>query len=240
MSLSGYEDYDDDDAYDAYDDDLYDDDAEGTLDLSNKIEFRGASNDPTFGYLIALALAVGLTALPPDQRDLRYTILWMVPAGFGVLAWLLGRSARISEEIPENLAWGVAFALIIATPLLAVGGSTLTATVNRLFFGMSWGTLLAYVVFVMPLAETLFFRGLLQQERPFWIVGLMSTLWSAVLFLPILDIGTYPAIATVIVLAFLMMNMIYSYVKQRNSLAAAWLCQIVVNLVLIFVPYANS
>ena len=239
MSVPEHDDYDDDDLYDEYDDDLYEDE-DATLTFPGRIEFRGASSDPTFGYLIALALAVGLTALPPDQRDLRYTILWMVPAGFGVLAWLLGRGARIGEETPENLAWGVAFALIIATPLLAVGGSTLTATVNRLFAGMSWGTLLAYLVFVMPLAETLFFRGLLQQERAFWLVGLMSTLWSALLFLPNLDVGTFPAIGTVVALAFLMMNMIYSYVKQRNGLAAAWLCQIVVNLVLVFVPFANT
>lgn len=239
MSLPGYEDHDDDDEYDAYDDDLYEEIDEAG-ESSVRVSYRGATSDPTFGYMIALALAVGLTALPPDQRDLRYTILWMVPAAFGVLAWLLGRSARVGEEIPENLAWGVAFALIVATPLLAVGGSTLTATVDRLFNGMSWGTLLAYLVFVMPLSETLFFRGVLQEERPFWIVGLMSTLWSALLFLPNLDVATYPAIATVIVLAFLMINMIYSYVRQRNGLAAAWLCQIAVNLVLIFMPFASS
>jgi hypothetical protein len=30
--------------------------------------------------------------------------------------------------------------------------------------------------------------------------------------------------------------MIYSYVRQRNGLAAAWLCQIVVNVVVLFLP----
>lgn len=227
--------------YDDYDD--YNDDDDGAYEAEatpGRIVYRGASSDPTFGYLIALALAVGLTALPPDQRDLRYTILWMIPAGFGVLAWLLGKSARINEETPENLAWGVAFALIIATPLLAIGGSTLTATVNRLFNGMSSGTLLAYLVFAMPLSETLFFRGLLQQERPFWIIGLMSSLWSVLLFFPNLNVAAFPAIAIVIALAFVMMNTIYSYVNQRNGLAAAWLSQIVVNLVLFFVPYVSS
>jgi hypothetical protein len=203
------------------------------------ISYRGASSDPTFGYLIALALAVGLAALPPEQRDLRYTILWLIPAGFGVLAWLLGNSARISEESPENLAWGVAFALIIATPLLAIGGSTLVAAVRVMFQGMSQGTLLAYLVFVMPTAETLFFRGVLQQERAFWIVGLMGSLWGAAVFLPTFDIARFPFIAVVIVLALAMMNMTYSYVRQRNGLAAAWLCQIIINLVLIFVPYVQ-
>ena len=50
-----------------------------TLRPARPVGYRGASSDPTFGYLIALALAVGLTALPPEQRDLRYTIIWLVP-----------------------------------------------------------------------------------------------------------------------------------------------------------------
>jgi hypothetical protein len=203
------------------------------------LAYRSASSDPTFGYLVALALAVGLTALPGDQFELRYTLVWGVMAGFGVLSWLLGNSARITQETPENLAWGVVFGLIIATPLLAVGGSLLNTTVSLLFGGMSAGTLLAYLVFVMPLAETLFFRGLLQQTRAFWIVGLLSSLWGAVVFFPRLDIASYPAIVGIIALALVMMNITYSYVKERNGLAAAWLCQIVVNLVLLFFPFVS-
>lgn len=201
---------------------------------------RGNSSDPTFGYLIGLALAVGLMALPDDQRDLRYSILWMVIAGFGVLAWLFSnRIPHIGQETPENASWGLVFGLIIAVPLLAVGGNTLTTTVNLLFMGMSWGTLLAYLVFVMPLAETLFFRGLLQEDYPFWVVGLLSSLWGGVFFFPLLDVGAYPAVIALLALALLMMNIIYSYVRQRNGLAAAWICQIIVNLVLIFIPYIS-
>ncbi len=203
------------------------------------LAYRSASSDPTFGYLVALALAVGLTALQADQFELRYTLIWGVMAGLGVLSWLLGNSARISQETPENLAWGVVFGLIIATPLLTVGGSLLNTTVTLLFGGMSPGTLLTYLVFVMPLAETLFFRGLMQQTRPFWLVGLLSSIWGAVVFFPRLDIGTYPAIVGIIALALVMMNLTYGYVKQRNGLAAAWLCQIVVNLVLLFFPFVS-
>lgn len=201
---------------------------------------RGSSGDPTFGYLVALALAVGLMALPGEERDLRYTILWMVIGGFGVLAWLFSsRISHIQQESPENISWGAVFGLIIAVPLLAVGGNALVTTVHLLFTGMSWGTLLAYLVFVMPMAETLFFRGLLQEDYPFWVVGLMSSLWSGLFFFPLLDIGAYPAVIALLALALLMMNMIYSYVRRRNGLAAAWVCQLVVNLVLIFIPYIS-
>jgi hypothetical protein len=200
------------------------------------VAYRGATSDPTFGYLIAVALAVGLMPLIPDNSDLRYTLLWMVMAGFGVLAWLLGNSARISTETPENLGWGLIFGLIIAVPLLIVGGTTLKQTDERLFADMSLGTVLAFVVFIMPLAETLFFRGVMQQARRFWLVGILSSIWSVLLFFPMLNVGRFPAVAVMIGTALVMMNLIYSYVRQRNGLAAAWLCQIVTSVVLLFLP----
>jgi hypothetical protein len=204
--------------------------------MRRPVAYRGSTSDPVFGYLIAIALSVGLTPLITDNADLRYAILWMVMAGFGVLSWLLGSSARIGQEAPENLTWGVAFGLIIAVPLLIVGGSLLGETVARLFPDMGIGSVLAFLVFVMPLAETLFFRGVLQETRSFWVVGLLSTVWSVLVFFPLLDVGQYPAVAAVIGTALVMMNIIYSYVRQRNGLAAAWISQIVVNLVLLFLP----
>lgn len=208
-------------------------------DFSMGPAYRSAGSDPMFGYLIGLALAVGLTALPAEQFDLRYTLLWTVLAGFGVLGWLLGTSARVGHETPENLAWGIVFGLIIATPLLAVGGSVLSTTVTLLFGGMSAGTMLAYLIFVMPLAETLFFRAVMQEARPFWLVALLSSVWGAVLFFPRLDVQRFPAVVGLIALALVMMSMTYGYVRQRNGLAAAWLCQIVVNLVLLFFPFIS-
>lgn len=200
------------------------------------VNYRGATNDPVFGYLIALALSVGLVPLIPTDPALRYTLIWGVMAGFGVLAWLLGKSARIWTETPENLGWGVIFGLIIGVPFLMVGGSTLQQTAERFFLNMTPGEALAFLVFVMPLAETLFFRGVLQEQRAFWMVGLLSSLWSALVFLPMLDVRRFPAVTLIIGTALIMMNVIYSYVRQRNGLTAAWLCQIVVNLVLLFLP----
>ena len=168
---------------------------------------------------------------------LRFTLLWMALAGYGVLAWLLTDLDRIERETTENLAWGLAFALILAGPLLAFGGNTLGVISLRLFGDMRVGPVLALLVFAMPLAETLFFRGVLQQRYAFWLTGLMASLWSLLLYLPLLEIMRFPAIALIVALALLMMNLLYSYVRQRNGLAAAWFCQIGVNLVLLFLPY---
>lgn len=197
---------------------------------------RSTANDPLFGYLIALALCVGLMPVIPSDPALRYSLLWGLIAGFGVVAWLLGTSARIGLDTIENLSWGVIFGLIIGVPFLIVGGSTLRQTTQTLFRGMTTGEVLAYLVFVMPLAETLFFRGVLQESRSFVVVGVMSSIWAGLVFFPMLDVRRFPAVAVIIGVALVVMNVIYSYIRQRNGLAAAWLCQIAINLVLLFVP----
>jgi hypothetical protein len=205
----------------------------------------GARSDPTFGYLVGMALSIGLTPILPYNADLRLVVAWSVLAGIGVLTWLVGDTERIADEAPENLIWGVVFGLILAAPLLLVGGGALTTTVERLFRtgiegeirALSAGAVLTLVVFVMPLAETLFFRGLMQRGRPFWIVGILGSLWSMALFFPMIEVARFPAIALIIGTALTLMNLIYGYVRARNGLAAAWLCQITINLLLLFVPY---
>lgn len=208
--------------------------------LDRSLRYRSASGDQAFGYLIGLAVSIGLTPLIPDAVDLRYTLAWAVLALFGVMAWLLGSGEWIDQETPDNLLWGVIFGLIISIPLLLVGGGTLGATVDRLFVNITQGALLAYMIFVMPLAETLFFRGLLQQTYNLWITGLLSTIWSILLFFPLLDLINFPAVALVIGVALLMVNVMYSYVRGRNGLAAAWICQIVASFVLFFLPFIGA
>ena len=231
----------DPDAEESGDSDLHDAEAEATADLTAEPPDppgeSGRRDDSLFAYLLALALSIGLISLPGGQHDLRFTLLWMALAGYGVLAWLLTDLDRIGRESPENLAWGLTFALILAGPLLAFGGNTLGVISQRLFGDLRSGPVLALLVFVMPLAETLFFRGVLQQRYAFWLTGLMASLWSFLLYLPLLEIMRFPAIALIVALALLMMNLLYSYVRQRNGLAAAWFCQIGVNLVLLFLPY---
>ncbi len=210
--------------------------------------YRASGNDATFGYLIAIALAIGLTPLLPASADMRYTIIWALMAGFGVLAWLLGGMTRIEQEAPEDLAWGVIFGLIIGAPLLLIGGSVLATSVGLLFrtsidgsiLPMPPGVVLAYVIFAMPLAETLFFRGVLQETRPFWLVAALGTGWSLALFAPMLDIANYPGVGILVGVALVLMNVMYSYVRDRNGLAASWLCQITVNIVLLFIPYLSG
>jgi hypothetical protein len=203
--------------------------------------FRSTSGDPSFGFVLAVAISIGLAPLVgTGDPSMRYTISWGVLAAFGVLAWLLGNLDGVTEEQPDNLMWGVVFGLLIGVPVMLFGGGLLGGAARRLFVNMTPGEVLAFLVFVMPLAETLFFRGILHGSRPFWMVALRSAFWSFILYLPLLDIAQFPLVALVVCLMLVLLNIMYGYVRERNGLAAAWLCQIVANVVVIFLPFVTG
>lgn len=198
--------------------------------------YRGATNDPIFGLLLAVAVSVGLMPLiGTGGADVRYTLTWGMLALFGVLAWLFGDedAERIGQERPDNVIWGVVFGLVLGVPLLLFGGETLTDMSRAMFPNMTGGVVLSYLIFIIPIAETLFFRGILQRTRPFWEVGLYGTGWSLLQIFPLINQNALPLVAGFMLI---MANMLYSYVHDRNGLAAAWVCQITINLLLFFVP----
>jgi len=200
--------------------------------------YRGSGGDPIFGFLLALAVSVGLIPTLPGNTDLRYTLAWGALAGVGVIAWLLGNAERIEQEQPENLGWGVGFGLLVAFPFALFFSGTFGIAARLMFPELGAGVVVAYLVFVMPLAETLFFRGLLQNQLEFYIVGGLGGLWSVLLFFPVMwgEIISAPAVGFMLAIALFGMNLMYSYVKDRNGLAAAWVSQIVANLLLFFLP----
>lgn len=213
--------------------------AEAESNTSARITYRGATSDPLFGFLVASAIAIGLTPMLPDSADLRYTLAWCALAIVGVLAWLLGNAERIEQEDPFDLAWGVGFGLLMSVPVMLFFFNTLQSAARLVFPGFGAGTVLAYLIFVMPLAETLFFRGVMQQHLEFWIVGALGGLWSVLLFFPVMwgELLDAPVVAIFLAIVLLMANLMYSYVHERNGLAASWLCQIVTGLLLLFLPF---
>lgn len=207
--------------------------------------YRGGSADPAFGFLLAIAVSIGLTPILPANADMRYTLAWGALAAVGVLSWLLGNADRIGQETPDNIGWGIGLGVMVSVPFLI--WSDIFEAATRLMFPsplgnnttLGTGVILAYLVFVMPLSETLFFRGLLQRRLEFWIVGLLAGVWSVILFFPVLwgELGDKPGVAVFLTIALFGLNMMYSYVRERNDLAAAWLAQITANLILFFAPF---
>lgn len=200
--------------------------------------YRGRGADPTFGFVLAVALSAGLIPLLPLNADMRYTIAWGALALVGVLGWLLGSAERIGQEKPENVAWGVTFGVMVSVPFMIFFVDQFSEASKLMFPEFGAGTVLAYLVFVMPLAETLFFRGSMQSRLDFWIVGALGGLWNIILFFPVMwdVLLKFAFVAVFLAIALITLNMMYSYVRERNGLAAAWICQITAGLILFFIP----
>lgn len=195
--------------------------------------------DPLFGYIMVMALSVGLTPIDPN---LRYVVLWTLMAAMGGIAFLLGSGIRLKVTDPGDLLWGVALGLFTGGALMMVGSDTLTTASERLFnAGDPSSTLIdtwvfQATVFVMPMAESLFFRGAMQRVYPIPVVALLASAWSMLMFFPSLDLAGAPVVGGVFGTALVMLNFLYSYASSRHGLAASFFCQIIAGTLLLLVP----
>lgn len=195
--------------------------------------------DPIFAYLIILSLAIGIS---PLDALVRYVILWTLMGGLGTIAYLLGGVERMREAKIDDLLWGVTFGFLSSFPFLVVFGSALETVSRRMFDAeavsarvMDTWVFMA-VAFVLPFCETLFFRGGMQSVRSILLTTILATFWSAVMFFPNMELAGREVIGVILLIVFSLLNFLYSYVKFRNGLAGAWLCQVTSYTLLWFFP----
>jgi membrane protease YdiL (CAAX protease family) len=195
--------------------------------------------DPVFGYIMVMALSVGLT---PIQANLRYVVLWTLMALMGGMAFLIGSGIKLKVTDPRDLMWGIGLGLFTGGALMLVGADTLATTSRRLFNdGQPDSALLdtwvfQAMVFVMPVAESLFFRGAMQRVHPIPVVALLASIWSMLMFFPNLGLGETPVVGIVFGTALVLLNFLYSYVNWQHGLAASFFCQITAGTMLLLVP----
>ncbi len=195
--------------------------------------------DPVFGYILAMALSVGLM---PLQANTRYVLLWAFMAAMGGMAFLLGSGIRLKVTDPGDLLWGIGVGAFTGGALMLTGGDTLHTVSERLFSaGESESPLLnswifQATVFVMPIAESLFFRGAMQRVYAIPVVAGLASVWSILMFFPALELGKAPAVGVILGTAIVLLNFLYSYVHWRHGLAASFFCQVVAGTLLLLVP----
>ncbi|PJF40813.1 MAG: hypothetical protein CUN55_12300 [Phototrophicales bacterium] len=195
--------------------------------------------DPIIALMIIGAISLGLT---PLDAVVRYVILWSLLGGAGLIAYILGSSQRISHTTVDDLIAGVSFGGWVGVPLMIALGTTLARISERMFNAdgtsetvMNTWVFMA-VVFVQPSADTLFFRGAMQQFRGLMITTLLATIWTITLYFPHMNLRNATGVAVTIAIFFTFLNFLYSYVRARNGLAAAWICQIITGSLLWFWP----
>lgn len=195
--------------------------------------------DPVLGYILAMALSVGLTPLPANTR---YVVLWAVLAAMGGMAFLLGSGIRLKVTDPGDLLWGLGLGLFTGGALMLVGMDALATAAERLFAqGNPENPLLdtwifQAAAFAMPVAESLFFRGAMQRAYSLPVVAVLASVWSMLMFFPHLQLSNTPAVGLVFGSAIALLNFLYGYVHWRHGLAASFFCQVTAGTLLLLVP----
>ncbi|NJL94109.1 MAG: hypothetical protein HC915_10465 [Anaerolineae bacterium] len=195
--------------------------------------------DPLFAYIFLVAIAVGLSTF---EAIVTYVLLWTLMGGVGAMGYFLGAVERLRTAQIDDLFWGVTFGFLSSFPFVIVFGSALQTVSQRMFdveespaLVMDTWVFMA-VAFVIPAAESLFFRGAVQGVRGISLTTVLATIWACVVFFPNMALAGREAIALILVFVFALLNFLYSYVRQRNGLAGAWLCQTVSYTLLWFMP----
>ncbi|MBN2470386.1 MAG: hypothetical protein JXN59_06660 [Anaerolineae bacterium] len=192
--------------------------------------------DPLFAYLVLMGLSFGLTPLASGQPNGRYSILWALLAIVALAARLMDDDRIEFQVNPRQMLWGAGWGLVVGLPLLLVGPDLLADVSHRIFVAVPDGVVFQTIVFVMVTTETAFFRGLMQAGRPASVTAIAASLWSILLFFPTMDVIGYPSLAMIAGTFIVLLNILYSYVRQRNGVAAAWVVQTLVSLAWLFLP----
>jgi hypothetical protein len=135
----------------------------------------------------------------------------------------------------RDVVIGIGFGILVGLPLLAIGAAQLKLVSLSVFKETSNASIFQMLAFTMPLAEGLYFRAAFQNARGPIFAGIAAGIWELALFFSQFDYLKLPLLAVVLGLAFLFVNALYSYVRQRFGFFASWTCQIVINLLLLFV-----
>jgi hypothetical protein len=204
----------------------------------DEVEAPSRNIDPAFMYIV-LAI-IGLFGLNNFAPEVRYTILWTATALIAILAIAIDKVTFEALSL-RRIIIGFGLGALVALPILGVGAVQLSRISHDIFVGISNPSLFNMLIFTMPFVESLYYRGALHSARGAVFSGIASGIWWNILFLPQLRVQNVPMIiglpllAAVIGLCFILINFLYSYVRHRFGLYASWACQIVVNLLLLFV-----
>jgi hypothetical protein len=189
--------------------------------------------DPALIYIVlVVAILIGLNGFPVDAR---FMLVWSALALVAVLAIIVD-NIELSRPRLRDFVFGVGYGGAIAFSLLVVGAPQLRRVSLDIFGAENHAAIFQMLAFTMPFAETLFFRGALQATRGMLFTSLAAGFWTVILFFPYLNVLQYPPVAFVFGIAFIFVSFLYSYLRGKVSLYAAWSCQITINLVLLFLP----
>ncbi|MCC6905282.1 MAG: hypothetical protein IT326_05510 [Anaerolineae bacterium] len=188
--------------------------------------------DPVFPLALYLAFSVG-TALFLDVES-RYTVLWAVMAVMGALLALVETDQPLERITLSELAMGAGFGFMIGLILFVMVAPVLADITRIVFPGMSVPAIVMGLLFAAPIGETLFFREVVQQRRGFMASVLAAGTSLLLLYAP----AAFSSLPVLLAVGgfYTVMAGVYSFIRDQYGVAAAFVCQVMINMMLIVMP----
>ncbi len=185
--------------------------------------------NPYLAFLMLLGIGVAAFRL---EHTLRLTLLWLVLL---VLVLLYAESGRLQAKYSLlNLARGALVGTVVALPFYLFAKDFFYATASWLYGVDDLLVLVERAVFLVPILEECFFRGVVQRERGLFEGALLFGLVQALYFIS--TVTVFPLVIATVVLGMALLGLLYGYLYQRYGLTTSIACHVAVNLVLLVLP----
>lgn len=183
-------------------------------------------------YLAFLLLTgVGMATLRVDD-ELRLALLWLVLLA---LVLLYADTGRLKADYSLlNLARGALLGMVVALPFFLFAKDFFYATASRWYMVEDLQVLVERAVFLVPLLEEGFFRGVVQRERGLRDGALLFGLMQVLYFIP--GLSTFPSVIGSLFVGMTLLGLLYGYMYERYGLTASIGCHVAVNAVLLVFP----
>lgn len=185
--------------------------------------------DPYLAFAALCGIGVATLQL---GHSLRLTVLWLVLLG---LVLLYAQSGRLKADYSMlNLVRGALVGAVVALPFYILASSFFYATASRLYGVQDLQVLLERAVFLVPILEEGFFRGIVQREKGLQCAAVFFGLAQVLYFLPLA--ASFPLVVGAVAVGMAVLGLLYGYLFRRYGLTASIAGHVVVNFILLVLP----
>ena len=189
----------------------------------------GWALNPHLGFL--LLAGVGLASIRLSH-PLRLSLLWLVLL---VLILLYAQSGRLKSDYSLlSVGRGALIGALVALPFYLFARDFFYSTASWLYSVNDLQVLLERAVFIVPLLEEGYFRGVVQRERGLVEGAVLFGLAQALYFVSAVKV--YFAVIAAVVLGMILAGLLYGYLYKRYGLTASIAGHVALNFVLFVLP----
>jgi len=184
--------------------------------------------NPHLGFLLLVGVGVASARL---SHPVRLSLLWIVLL---LVILLYAESGRLKSDYSLlSVGRGALFGMIVALPLYLFAKEFFHATASWLYGVEDLQVLLERAVFIVPLLEEAYFRGVVQRERGLVEGAVLFGLTQALYLVSAVD---YFAVIAAVVVGMILAGLLYGYLYKRYGLTASIAGHATINLVLLVLP----